>query len=399
MLPQKSWMTNDETLKLVERTRTQLDAGEDKVRLAVSLRKRFSAEQGAFALSQAELQIRARKKFSRADQMLFTPVGLEQSTSEAIADFKSTLVPLNLERFDVCCGVGGDSIGLGRQHKLTSVDRDELTCVFAQHNLNVYESQSPNVLLLDFESLKSLNVPDRAFVHIDPDRRTQGRTIRPENFSPNLNVILNQLLSDQRSLSRLLCVKLAPSTQLTADFTQPFRLQWIGHQRECKQQLLWMGAGVDDEQRLVTVLDAQGKAFNFVANEVCYEQLVAPSVGEIIYEPHSAILGADLVDEFAQKFGLARLCHGSVYLTGPENECSPLASAFRVLESCNLKEKAIKERLKLLDIGHVEWKNRGVDQKTVSRITRIRSEGSQNGVAILTRLGNQFVCFLCQRMT
>lgn len=395
MLPQNTWMTNEETLRLIEQTRVRLDAGEDKVRLAVSLRKSLDSERGAFVLSQAELQIRGRKKFTRADQMLFTPVGLEQSTSEVIADFKSAIVPSQLERFDICCGIGGDSIGLGRQQKITSVDRDETTCILAQHNLSVYDAVAPNVIAQDFESMKA---PDDAFLHIDPDRRTQGRTVRPENFSPNLDQILEKLLLNQDSPNRMLCIKLAPSTQLTAEFSLPTRLQWIGHQRECKQQLLWLGQNVDFEQRLVTIIDSKGEASDFLADEESFEQVVAPSIGDAIHEPHSAILSADLVDEFALKHGLARLCYGSVYLTGPANSYLPFAASFRLLDSCSIKEKAIKERLATYDIGQVEWKNRGVDQKTVSRISRIHCDGSQKGVVILTRLGNKFICFICQRV-
>lgn len=386
-------MISDQTLQRIEQIREKLQSGEDKVRLAVGLRKEFSLDRASFILSQSELQLRAEKKFVRAKQMLFTKVGLEQATSELIANYKSSCVSKDMERYDVCCGIGGDSIGLGRSQRIVSIDRDELTGVFAKHNLEVNCDSSFEVRVEEFEKLK---IPDQAFVHLDPDRRTKGRTIRPENFSPNLNQILEQLIDDggQRSV----CIKMAPATRLEVELNMPYRSQWIGHQRECKQQLLWLGQNVEGVSKCVSILDSHGNADEFVAGEVQHDQAVAFSLGAWIYEPHSAILGADLVDEFAVEHELGRLSYGSVYLTGPENCGSPFVSSFRILETCAMKPKVIKQVLNAHDIGQVEWKSRGLDQKTVARISKVRPDGGKKGVAILTRLGSDFVCYVCERI-
>ncbi|MDB4777974.1 hypothetical protein OAG68_00795 [bacterium] len=379
---------------MIGEIRNKLESGEDKVRLAVALRKQNNLERGSFLLSQAELQLRGRKKFTKADQMLFTRVGLEQATSEVLADYKASQVPDDLERYDVCCGIGGDSIGLGRQKKVVSVDRDETTCRIATHNLAVNCDMSSEVHHEEFENL---NIPENAFVHLDPDRRTKGRTIRPENFSPNLNEILNKLLKTGTS-QRTVCVKMAPATRLETDLDVPHRAQWIGHQRECKQQLLWLGGNIVSCSNHVSIVDNEGNAFEFDTGETQHSQVVAPSLDEFLFEPHSAVLGADLVDEFAAANELGRLSYGSVYLTGPQKDCSPFTAAFRILESCAMKPKVIKEVLNSHDIGQVEWKSRGLDQKTVSRLSKIRPQGSLNGVAVLTRLGAKFVCYVCKRI-
>ncbi len=394
MLPQDFWMTSDETLRTIGEIRKKLESGEDKVRLAVALRKENNLERGSFLLSQAELQLRARKKFTKADQMLFTRLGLEQATSEVLADYKASQVQEELQRYDVCCGIGGDSIGLGRQKKVVAVDRDETTCRFATHNLAVNGNPSSEVHLDEFENL---SIPENAFVHLDPDRRTKGRTIRPENFSPNLNEILNKLLKIGSS-QRTVCIKMAPATRLETALEFPHHAQWIGHQRECKQQLLWLGGDIVSCSRRVSIVDNEGIAFEFATSETQHSQVVASSLDEFLFEPHSAILGADLVDEFAADYELGRLSYGSVYLTGPQKDCSPFTAAFRVLESCAMKPKVIKEVLTSHDIGKVEWKSRGLDQKTVSRLSKIRPQGSLNGVAVLTRLGSKFVCYVCERI-
>ncbi|MCA9032807.1 MAG: hypothetical protein KDA66_18465, partial [Planctomycetaceae bacterium] len=82
--------------------------------LQTQLRRDFPAELVVAALQLHESRVRARKKFSRADDMWLTRVGVEQSTAEAVAQYKA-------ERFrgadfvwDVCCGIGSDSIALAQ---------------------------------------------------------------------------------------------------------------------------------------------------------------------------------------------------------------------------------------------------------------------------------------------
>jgi len=100
----------------------------------------------------------------------------------------------------------------------------------------------------------------------------------------------------------------------------------------------------------------------------------------------------------AKQFQLGRLSVGSVYLTGDAMERSEFFAGFRLIEQVSMKVKKIQAALKAHDIGVVEWKNRGVDAETVARIKKSRTEGSKNGTAILTRLGKQFVCLICERL-
>jgi hypothetical protein len=391
-MSQDSWMTSEKNFQQIDRVRNEIESGADQVRLAVSLRKQLSVEQGSFVLSQAVLQIRARKKFTNAEQMLFTKVGLEQATSETISRFKATLIPPNLERFDVCCGIGGDSMGIGLEEKVTSVDRDELTCKIASHNLSVNGLSEFQVLQTGFDELQ---MPEGIFVHVDPDRRTKGRTVRGEHFSPTLDEIIHKLVSP--ATRNTVCIKLAPATRFEHELEFPHHKQWIGHQRECKQQLLWMGQGCEENADSVTVISNCGNAVSFQAPQRKFQHVVAPRMGDFIHEPHSAVLGADLVDEFAEAHDLGRLSYGSVYLTGQALEATPLAASFRVLDTCAMKAKAIKQCLESHDIGNVVWKSRGLESKTVSRLSKVKTKGTQQGVVILTRLNDKYLCYVCLR--
>lgn len=390
----ESWITRPQTLQTIDAIRERIVAGEDSVKVANSLRKEVSAERSMFILAQAELQIRARKKFTLADSMLFTRVGLEQSTSETIAKFKRGRLSKNEPVLDICCGIGGDAIGFSDLPQLSIIDQDETTLAYARHNLEVYGTSfaSPGVTAVA-QPFSETQIPPEAFVHIDPDRRVSGRTVRVENFSPSLDAIMSRLAPDQSA-----CIKLAPATRLETVINRPHQRHWIGHQRECKQQLLWLSSDLETQPaNRITLVDREGGTADLEIAEVHERRIVSP-MGEFIYEPHAAILAADLVDSVAKQFQLGRLSVGSVYLTGGAMERSEFLAGFRLIEQCSMKPKKIQAALKAHDIGVVEWKNRGVDADAVSRAKKVRTSGSQKGTAILTRLGKQFVCLICQRV-
>ncbi|MEM1305751.1 MAG: SAM-dependent methyltransferase, partial [Planctomycetota bacterium] len=74
------------------------------------LRKVFTAKQTHLLLEQAELRRRGEQKFTLAERMFFTRVGLQQATDQWVAGYKA-------KRFvgaaaDLCCGIGGDLISL-----------------------------------------------------------------------------------------------------------------------------------------------------------------------------------------------------------------------------------------------------------------------------------------------
>ena len=392
----EKWITDPQTLRRITAVREQVVAGEDSNKIINSLRKELAADRATFVFAQAELQIRARKKFSRADSMLFTRLGLEQATSEPIARFKRNCLE-NIEFvLDICCGIGGDAVGFADVCRLSVVDQDETTLAYAKHNLQVYGASVGGGVTALAQSFSDTTLPPDAFVHIDPDRRTSGgtgRTVRAENFSPDLDTILRRLNPEQAA-----CIKLAPATTLETLIGRPCQRHWIGHQRECKQQLLWLSPEMESQAaNRITVIDGQGDVANLEIAEVHQRRIVSP-IGQYIHEPHAAILAADLVDSVAKRFELGRLSVGSVYLTGDAIEPSKFLASFRLIEQCSIKAKKIKAVLKAHDIGIVEWKNRGVDAEVVAKIKKIRPDGSRNGTVILTRLGKQFVSLICERV-
>src|SRR6266513_802673 len=76
------------------------------------LRKSHPPDQVAAAVDLLDLRVRARAKFSRAGEMFFTREGLEQSSSEAVANWRAARFPDGASVVDLCCGIGGDAVAL-----------------------------------------------------------------------------------------------------------------------------------------------------------------------------------------------------------------------------------------------------------------------------------------------
>src|SRR5262249_54082430 len=116
-----------------------------------------------------ELRHKARAKFTRAGEMLFDRVALEQSTDELVAAYKATRFA-NLPRVvDLCCGIGGDAIALAAGRELICLDWSATRLAMTRHNVGAH---GLNIIAQQGDA--AFDRPEGDAVHIDPDRRVDG---------------------------------------------------------------------------------------------------------------------------------------------------------------------------------------------------------------------------------
>jgi hypothetical protein len=218
------------------------------------LRSDFPDDVVRGALSLVELRARGAAKFSRAAQMWFNRVGLEQSTSEPVARHKA-------QRFhgpvwDYCCGIGGDAAMLADHCDVIAVDRDPAACLYTHWNAEAYDvAGRVTAICADVESLNER----RGLLHIDPDRRTPGRT---EASSPTGDPALSapeRVRGGQRRslrleagspgldfLSRLIgefqggAIKASPASNFGGKFPEA-EIELSSLEGECKEATIWFG--------------------------------------------------------------------------------------------------------------------------------------------------------------
>src|SRR5258708_4163395 len=141
---------------------------------ATMLRRDYPADLVAAAMAQHELRVKARAKFSRAMEMLFTRGGYEQSTSEPIARHRAQRFAGAARIADLCCGIGGDLIALAAGSEVLAVDRDPVHARLAQHNAGVYGvAGNAQARVAD---VRDVDLAGTDAVFIDPARRADARS-------------------------------------------------------------------------------------------------------------------------------------------------------------------------------------------------------------------------------
>ncbi|MEX0867009.1 MAG: methyltransferase domain-containing protein, partial [Pirellulales bacterium] len=324
----------------------------DSLAASRQLRRHLSADQTRLVVEQADLRRRAKAKFSRAAEMFFTRVGLEQATDETIAAYKAGRFARRGRVADLCCGIGGDLIALASRAETTGYDLDESLLRFASENALAYNTKAE----LRCEDVTSLDLSPFDAWHIDPDRRAAGRrSVQLEHHQPDLLALESMLRTNPNA-----AVKLSPATAPPPEWSRRFELEWISHARECKQLVAWHGQLTECVgARRATALDSHGEPSTFLA-QPANPPAAANSIGSHLYEPDSAVIAANLTGALAQLHELRPLAPGAVYLTSDQRVMDRLLSAFEVLAVESWSEKKIGSLLAKFDIGALEVKKRGV---------------------------------------
>ncbi len=399
-------------------------AGSDKplhVQLA-HLRKDLSVDRASLVAEQVELRRRGRVKFSLADRMFFTTLGLQQATDEVVAAYKSQRFVPDSPVADLCCGIGGDLIPLNRRCRAVGVDRDPVSALFAQANCLAEangrvgsEARSSNTRMspgapspmIHTTDVNDFSVEAVSAWHIDPDRRPQGRrTTRVEFHSPSAENLEKLLARNPNGAIKLAPAALDPESWAEGARMGGAELEWISSRRECRQLVVWfgdlakhprrrkatvLGRGTNDPRTLVGEVDAESKTA---------APLAVPITGRVdrfVFEPDAAVLAAGLSHALAEQYGLSALSAKSAYLTGGSPIDDPALACFEVTEVLPYKVKQLRPLLRQRRIGRLEVKKRGVplDPDRVRR--ELRVPGDHQATLLLTPLEGKVIAILAQR--
>lgn len=371
--------------------RRAAEAGSSLIGLVKQLRRDISAERAHLIAQQLELRTRASVKFAHADRMFFTPSLLEQATDERVAGYKASRFPEGGSVADLCCGLGGDLIGLAQRGPMVAVDRDPVALVLACANCRACGVKSVTFRLAE---ASSFDVSECSAWHIDPDRRAGGRrTVQAEWFSPSRSQ-LEALLGVQPNAA----IKLAPATPLPDSWCEAAEREWIGRGRECVQQIAWFGALARYPGRhAVTVLGgAKPSSFTGKPDVVLPD---APQVGRYVFAPHRAVRAAGLVGALGAGAGLLSLSMRSALLTGDELVDDPLLASFQVEEVWPFDVRRLKKELRRRGIGRLEIKARSVTRDPEQLRRRLAVSGDEQRTLVVVRRGRQTLALLTRRIS
>ncbi len=396
-----TWLTSSSAEEHLRVAVKLFEKNLNPLKIAKLLRKTIDPQLAALVMEQSQLRIRARRKFDNADSMFFTGRSLEQSTSLLIANYKAKRFSKVSRVADICCGIGGDLMSIAKRDsaipifETVGVDSDPIASRFAAANLNAVGIDNARVECCQFESF---DLKDFDGIHVDPDRRSNGRTVKGSFFEPSLPSVFERLALNRQ----LIGIKVAPATEVEP-FAFPVEREWIGGWRECKQQVLWAGPQVEEGARVATVVAKDGAHCHFRLPDSA-EQVgppkMAEEIGPYIYEPHASVLAAGLGEAIADKYSMQYLARGIAYMNSDRvhSSAEPILKGYRVDKVMQVDLKQIQKSLREMEVGHLIIKKRGVDQVLADNISRLKLSGDQKATIILTRHNKSRRAILVTRM-
>ncbi len=342
---------------------------------ATRLRKAGIDSADASAMvTQAKLRTQAQAKFGqRALTMLFTEAGYEQSTRLAVARLHAQrFIDANLFSVaDLGCGIGADSMAFADAGlKVVSVELDEQTAAFTQHNMSAYENCQvicANMMELPFSQLTDATGQPIGALWLDPARReVEGSASRrvwdAESFSPPF-FFVKKLASTGIPMG----VKMGPGIPHD-EIPDNCEAQWISHGGSVVEVVLWFNAlarpGVKRSAIVMSNNALEPEVLGEITSDVWDKNSPEPEIRELqqfIYEPDGAVIRAHLVTELAEETGLHLIDENIAYLTGDKYVPTPLASAYEIIDKLPLHEKHLKKWVKEQRITALTIKKRGVD--------------------------------------
>ena len=401
------WLVGPEAAKIFAKVSEQFGSERiDALRISNFLRRDLPPERARLIVEQLDLRGRATAKFSHAEQMLFTRIGLEQATDEWVAEYKASRFP-SAPIADLCCGIGGDLIQLAQRGPAFAIDRNPIALLLAEANCSV-ASKGRHALQCNCGEVSTGALKDVQAWHVDPDRRPSGkRTTKVELHEPSPAVISELLTACPNA-----AIKLAPAAEFDEPWWQDAELEWISRARECRQLVAWFGSlAKHPSQRRATALRsaihrADGSSTEILSSTISHsfvgkpdvDQDLATQVKRYIYEPDPAVLAAKLEGDFARQHDLAALSFGVAYFTSDEFVAGPLITCFEVLDAVPYQTKQLRHWLAARKIGRLEIKKRGVpiDPETVRHELKI--DGDESATLLLSRIAGQVTAIIARRV-
>lgn len=328
----------------------------DVLRTSSALRKDgHSPQLISAALTQARLRHLATDKFGPfASTMLFTEVGLEQSSRLAVA-------ALHAGRFrdagvtsvvDLCCGLGGDAMAMAALGlNVTAVDSDEVTAGAATMNLGTFDHA--RVVHAD---ATTVTVPPEAGVFFDPSRRTGGKkVVDPSEYSPSWDFVL-----DTCRAAPAAGIKVAPGIDHD-HLPEDAEAQWVSHQGTVVEVGLWFGLARRDGVSRSALVATENGNWTIDSPERHMRYAEAGPLGEYVWEPDGAVIRSHLIAELADQLSAHLLEPRIAYLTGDTPTMTPGARCYQVLDTMPYSIKNLQRCVEQLDATSVAIKKRGVD--------------------------------------
>ena len=364
--------------ELLAALRDEPPGADAELRLGTRLRARYPAGLVADALTQHELRLAARAKFSRAMDMYFTRPGLQQASAEVVSAHRARRYQEAGRLADLCCGIGGDLLALAAGHPVLAVDSDPLHLRIARANAGVLGvAGSVTTVAAD---VRDASLDGVAAVFIDPARRTGRGRLRTGVSEPPLEWCLGLAGRVDR-----VGIKAAPGLPRDA-VPGGWELEFVAVGRDLKEAVAWSPALATASSRATVLPGGHPLTAGHTLTAQPGPPVPVRPPGEYLFDPSPAVTRAGAVADLARLLGAWQIDGQIAFLSADTPASTPFARTLRVIDSAPWNQKQLPARLRGLGIGAVDIRRRGLAGDTDRLHRSLRLSGSRRATLVMTRV-------------
>lgn len=271
-----------------------------------------------FAILQIECRHRAQRKLSatlRNPRFIFpTSLSAEQCTSDALAEFHTSLIVPGETVLDMTCGLGIDSFHIaGVAKSVTSVEINPDIARAA--TINARNQYIGNITVINDDCVNFINNDSGRYdtVFIDPARRGSGgkRLYALSDCSPDITSILPVI----RAKSNRLIIKASPMLDISktlAEIPDVTDVYSIGTKHECKELVIVIGFNANTPDITLHAVTLHDDSCDMLSYSIEQEQNAipryeTPQCGHYLYEPFPAVMKSAPFRLLSEKYGVGKL--------------------------------------------------------------------------------------------
>jgi hypothetical protein len=166
-------------------------------------------------------------------------------------------------------------------------------------------------------------------------------------------------------------------------------VEFIADRRDLKEAALWSPALATGTSR-ATILPQGHVLLPLPGDEVVHR---AP--GAFLLDPNPAVTRAGLVEDLARSLGAWKIDPQIAFLSSDQPLRTPFARTLQVLDSGPWEQKALRPRLRALDIGSVDIRRRGLAGDVDDLHRQLKLRGTRRATLIMTRVDDRPWALIC----
>ncbi|MBR5692417.1 MAG: hypothetical protein IKX42_01820 [Fibrobacter sp.] len=414
----------------------------DALQASTALNKAgYSNEDRATIMDYMALVPKFRDKFfdessRKGNFLLCDKLALEQSTAQDIGRWKAALWPSEGSVNDLCCGMGGDSFFLPAGLKVTGVDLDENRLAMYRHNLKAFgkDASTKCADVREVAGENDIKMPASAgmtktdYFTIDPARRAiEGENQRDlRNLTPTLEEVVEISKHYKGGMAKL------PPGYPPAEIPDNTEILYLGGHGDCRECLVLFGelAKHPDTVRAVIVdkngdtvaewsrkrdrsletldddlqekldrndsLEGKDRTYRTATSR---SDLPLGEIGKYIAEPAPVLIRSHLFSDAALAHDPSAhlISEGIAYVSSDKMLPAPAFASYEILAHAEIATGAVRNMLKVHDIGKITLKLRGVKLDPDAETKRLKPKGKNSAILFYTRFRGEKIAILTRR--